>query len=250
MSRVVLSLMSVTSLLIGCNNTLPPGEIQGEDVMAHSPISLPSSPSTESTENLKPSTTPTTIGSTCSSKDGQSFCVALKYVVYKDGNGRPLVSDQTAIKNLKTMNEIWSQCQIAFQIDEYLAVDPNQYGLRYNTADGSELDQIRKIFDDQATFLLVTTGTWDRDGTLGNTGANAWAAMPGDDFFGVVLEAPIKTNANILAHELGHYMNLSHADDTSNLMSPIIYDSSLEITQRQCRAARSALKAFWRKMLH
>ena len=246
-----------------------PGEVQGQDVLAHPPIVIPSSddasvdpteqsppgPSVSPTPNPTvspdpvPSPSPTTVGTACHGDNTQTFCVGLKYVVYSDSKQKPVVSEAEAISNLSTMNTIWSKCKISFQIDQYLPLDPTQHGLKFNTANDSELDQIRRKFDDGSHFLVVTTGSWNRSGSLGNTGANAWAAMPGDTIAGVILESPVGKYPNIIAHELGHYMNLDHAGDSTNLMSPIIYDTSTSLTTGQCSEAKNALKAYWKAML-
>jgi hypothetical protein len=69
--------------------------------------------------------------------------------------------------------------------------------------------------------------------------ANAWTAMPGQQPAGAVLEAPVATNDNITAHELGHYLGLDHARDQAELMNPIIYKDSVRITAAQCEQMRA-----------
>jgi hypothetical protein len=54
--------------------------------------------------------------------------------------------------------------------------------------------------------------------------------------------------ANIIAHELGHYMNLAHVSDQTNLMNPVIYASSNTITSDQCTGTRRAVEYFWQGM--
>jgi predicted Zn-dependent protease len=68
--------------------------------------------------------------------------------------------------------------------------------------------------------------------------ANAWTAMPGQTPSGAVLESRVADNANIIAHEVGHYLSLDHTSDQSNLMNPIIYDNSTTITEQQCQDMR------------
>jgi hypothetical protein len=73
--------------------------------------------------------------------------------------------------------------------------------------------------------------------------------MPGDAPYGVVLEKPVDTYSNIVAHELGHYLNLAHAGDTGDLMNPIIYDNSTVLSEYQCSAARDAATTYWQSMM-
>ena len=187
--------------------------------------------------------------SPCSVKDENNFCLGLKYIAYKNSNGRPVISADQAKENVTSINQIWSQCKITFKIDSFESVDPDEYSLKYNTSDSIELNDIRKTFDDQSHLLVVTIGKWDRSGTLGNTGANAWTSMPGESMMGVVMESTVATFSNIIAHELGHYLNLDHMKDKSDLMNPIIYDSSTSLNLSQCQQARLAVETYWQHML-
>lgn len=189
------------------------------------------------------------IGESCSSGDPNKLCLAIRYVAYQNGGGDPTVSESEAIENIRKVNRVWEACEIQFQIDEYIPVAPGDYDLKYRTANSSELSAIRRAFASARALLVTTTGAWDRAGTLGRTGANAWTSMPGAGPFGVVMEEPVATYSNIIGHELGHYLNLGHTSDKANLMNPIIYTSSTKIYQSQCTEARSAAAFFWKRML-
>jgi hypothetical protein len=188
-------------------------------------------------------------GSTCKTDDPNHICLALKYVAFNDSKGNPTVSSDKAVANVKEINKLYDQCNVGFQIDNYVAADPNASGLTYNTADTGELTDIRKNFVDDSTLLVVTTGDWDRSGSLGNTGANAWTSMPGETPYGAVLEKPVATFGNIIAHEIGHYLDLPHESDESNLMNPVIYDSSTQLSKSQCSTVREAANSYWQKMI-
>ena len=189
------------------------------------------------------------LGPTCHNDDPNHLCLGVKYVVYKDAAGQLAASQDAALKNLKTMNQIWSSCNISFQIDQFGGVNPSDFGLKYRTQNTPELDDVRNSFADDSTLLMVTTGQWDRSGTLGSTKANAWTAMPGGAPYGVVLEKPVGDFAGILAHELGHYLNLNHVNDSSDLMDPIIYSQSTFLSDSQCAGARATALGSWQKMI-
>lgn len=189
--------------------------------------------------------TSTAVGSTCVNSDPNHICLALKFVVYQDSAGKAVASSADVLKDLGLINQVWSQCNIGFQVEEYDPVDPTQFGLVFNTANTSDLDRIRNVFDEDARFLLVTTGAWNRNGTLGQTGANAWTAMPGGGPYGSIFEAPVATYGPIFAHELGHYLNLEHVADSTDVMNPVIYTTSTKLTAGQCGIARATASGFW-----
>jgi hypothetical protein len=252
-SSLLLVLASIVSMTActGQEGDLGAATVQGQDIVSGPPAKIPPGEGDSSGGPVgggDPPSSPT-IGESCSSSDSTRYCVGLKYVVYADSQGTPVVSKEEAINNVKAVNSLWAQCNIAFQIDEFLPEDPVSYALRFNTASNSELDLIRRNFLDSDTLLLVTTGKWDRTGSLGSTGANAWAAMPGDGLYGVIMESPVGTYSNIIAHELGHYLNLGHYSSTTNLMNALIYSTSTQLTSSQCSAARSAVSYWWKAML-
>ena len=188
------------------------------------------------------------VGTSCKSNDSNQICLGLKYVVYKNSKGESVVSQPDAVKNVDNINKLWKQCGIAFQIDEFVAADAPTDKLSHNPANMGELDDIRKVYSDANTLLVVTTGKWDRSGSLGNTGANAWTSMPGEDLYGAIHESTVGTFSNIMAHELGHYLNLDHMNDESDLMNPIIADSSTKLTQQQCASARASVSTYWQRI--
>lgn len=185
-------------------------------------------------------------GPACATGASQ-LCLGLKYVVYKDSTGRAVVSGDEAISNVGQINSVYAQCGIVFQIDEYLPVTPRDYGLNYNTSSLSELDPIRSALSSSESLLVVTTGTWM--GSLGAGAANAWTTLPGEGHYGAVLEEPVGTYPNLIGHELGHYLNLDHVSDTSNLMNPVIYTSSKGLSAQQCGEMRATATNFWARMI-
>src|SRR5690606_23873099 len=129
-------------------------------------------------------------------------CLALKYVVYENSVGVPVINEEQVLANIRAINSVWSVCGIAFQVDDLVSTDPTDYGLRYNTATSSELNSIRRTYSDRETLLVVTTGQWS--GSLGAGAANAWTMMPGGGIYGAILESVVARSSNLIAHELGH----------------------------------------------
>lgn len=216
--------------------------------LAASMIVFPGCVESASSESALATANGIVIGPSCQSGNPDQLCVALKYVGYSDPSGKPAVSQAQAADNVVKINQAWEQCGIGFQIEDYSAVNPVDLGLTYATADMSELDSIRSALQVNDKLLIVTTGQWDRSGTLGNTGANAWTTMPGDRLDGAILEAEVSGFPLIIAHEIGHYLNLDHVSDTSDLMNPVIYDTSAKLTQDQCATARDAITHYWSAM--
>ncbi len=171
------------------------------------------------------------------------ICIGVKYVAYKDSSGKPVLSAKQALANIRGVNEIWKQCGIAFQLEKFEEIDPKAYGLPFsgsaveaNTADA------RAALEEDNTFLVVTTGAW-------NVTKNAWAQTPGNPPYGVVLESEVGTNVNIIAHELGHYLDLDHSSNRSNLLSAVIYPTSTNLSDSQCEITQKTARTFWPHML-
>ena len=181
------------------------------------------------------------LGDSCNSSDPKALCLGLRYVSYKDPDGRAVTSPELAASNILTVNSIYKTCGIQFQIDEYKAVDPITLGIAYGADSVNQLEQIRNTFGFDDSLLVVQTGPW-------GTTKNAWTAMPGTGTYGAVLEASVADYPNILAHELGHYLNLDHVDDVSNLLDAIIYPNSTNLTSDQCETMRAAVTQYWGRM--
>ncbi|MBC7692241.1 MAG: hypothetical protein H7222_10770 [Methylotenera sp.] len=235
---ILFSSLIFTFNLAGCNGN---GSSSLEDIQGRD---FTSGPRGKIPPGVEPSH-----GSGCDKGDLNHICLGLRYVVYRDQSGQAVVSSEQASTVVQEINEIWKQCNLSFVLDEYAAINPPDYGLSYQTANLSELTTIRNRLNQGHSLLTVTTGTWNRSGTLGGTGANAWTAMPGGGPYGAVFERPVGTVSNLIAHELGHYLNLDHVNDSNDVMNPIIYGKSLALSESQCSNARSAALYFWAPML-
>jgi hypothetical protein len=190
------------------------------------------------------------IGESCAqSGNSKQICLGIKYVSYVDGQGDDVESENDAVRDVIYANRIWQECGIQFQLEDYQRVRPQEFELRYRTRNYEELNQIRGTFAEPGELLVVATGSWDREGSLGNTWANAWTNLPGERLNGVVLERPVSSYPQILAHELGHYLSLDHTDDPRSLMSPLVHRDSVELTRQECQSARWAARTYWREMM-
>ncbi len=167
--------------------------------------------------------------------------LAVNYVAY-ERNGKPVLTQEETQAVFAKVNKVIARCGIRYKLEEYKSVNPADAGLEYNMSSMNELDQIRGAFESNKALVVVGTGSWDKSG-MGP--ANAWAAMPGQFPAGVVMEAPVVDNANIVAHELGHYLSLDHSSNQSNLMSPVIYDTSTHLSETQCADMRETASSFW-----
>lgn len=176
------------------------------------------------------------------STDPDHITLALKYVSYVDNENQAVLSEQEAKAVVRQINSLYKQCNMHFRTEEFLAVNPKDYGLDFNPSRMTDLQSIRIAFDDPGELVVINTGKWNESGGLGADGANAWTVMPGNSPSGAVIESVVTDDAPLVAHELGHYLSLDHVSDQNNMMSPIIYPSSTQLSSGQCQAMRDAAK--------
>ena len=183
----------------------------------------------------------------CKDSDTTHLCVALNYVVYDGTGGQPLISQAQATQNVQSINTVWAQCNVQFYLENFVAANPATYGLDAQPSTSDELATVRTEFTDATRLTVVTTGQWTGD--LGAQPANGWTEMPSVGPFGSVIEQSVATIPNLIAHELGHYLNLVHVTDQYDVMNPVVYSNSLNLTDDQCSMARATAISFWGSML-
>lgn len=176
------------------------------------------------------------------------ICLELKVVSYLE-DGQPVMSRVSTEKLLQDLNSIWSQCEIAFRLSEYLWIDPKSWGLSSRALNMSELPQIRAAFESNHQLLIVFTTSWGSEGNINDTGADAWTTLPGNPPYGAIVDQPVSTNSGVIAHEMGHYFNLLHVNDRGNLLSPVVSNASRALSRDQCAVARAAISDHWREMI-
>jgi hypothetical protein len=186
-------------------------------------------------------TTLATGAPTCTSKDTSHICIGLKLVSYTQ-NGVAVLSQAQAITLVNGMNIVWAQCNIAFQLEKYEAVDPTSRGLAYDTNWRSVGDTVRSAFNNNDSFLVVSVGSLS-----GST--IAVTEMPGAGVYGTLVEKAYATNALTVGHEIGHYQGLYHISDNSNLMNPYIGSNTSALNANQCSTARSTDYSHWQSMM-
>jgi hypothetical protein len=162
--------------------------------------------------------------------------VAVKYVSYLTSDTRkPITTQVEASELIGRINEIYSPCQIHFVLERYVTAQPETLGLHLKLHSMSDLDPTRRRFDDPNRLVIINTGEWDHRG-MGTP--NAWTAMPGSSPSGTVIEGRVAAYPEMIAHELGHYLNLDHVKDAADLMNPVIYRTSTRLSPGQCENVR------------
>jgi hypothetical protein len=172
--------------------------------------------------------------------------LAVKYVVYQDASGNPVISKKTARKVTDGINQLYKSCNIEFVPEKFEPVQPQKIGLEFNTQSMNELDPIRAQFAEASRLVVINTGDWNHN-SMGS--ANAWTAMPGSIPAGAIIEANAASFAGIVAHELGHYLSLDHINESVNVMNPVIYESSSRFETWQCEEMRKSAYDHWRSMM-
>lgn len=172
------------------------------------------------------------------STDPNHLSLAVRFVSYVDDTtGEPVMSGEGIHQLTREMNQILRPCNLSYIAETIELVRPGDVGLPFNLASMSDLTPARERFDLPSELVVIYTGAWNH-GTMG--AGNAWTTLPGTSPSGAVVEEPVATSAVVVAHELGHYLSLDHVDDPANLLNPISYETSTELTQQQCQAMRNA----------
>jgi hypothetical protein len=166
----------------------------------------------------------------------------LKIVSYEDSSGTPSLTKEQAVALVAGVNSIWQTCDIAFEIGEYVSIDPTTVGLTYGAGSQNELGTIRQKFATGTTFLLAATGPWSGSYI-------AWTVLPGAGPYGAVVDAEYASDKVAVAHELGHYMGLDHSGTSGNVMYAIVYSNDTNVTSSQCAATRATNEQYWQAML-
>jgi hypothetical protein len=183
--------------------------------------------------------------SSCVSSDPNHLCLGVTLVSFTDNNV-PTVSQSDAIATIDRINLVWGQCNVAFQLENYSAVDPTTKNLSYNVSWKTGGDSVREAFASDSTFLVVAVGKLKQ--LFSSTLAVSW--MPGQsDVYGTLVESAYAQNELTVGHELGHYQGLSHVSDETNLLNPYLGPDTRTLTTDQCALARSTDLSYWPKML-
>lgn len=185
--------------------------------------------------------------------------VAVRYLAFRGGDGA--VAKRDAVEKMVShMSDVWSQCYIGFMLENYSEIEPSGINAQFSPANYSELDSMREATQSDSDLEIIGSGKWNRAGDLGNSGSNCYSSFPGDQAQGIVCEASSAASPTIMAHEVGHWLNLYHTDDPTsdyiddttwqnqagNLMLHLVAPTNTELTHGQCARARSAIAKFRR----
>ena len=181
----------------------------------------------------------------CESLGENESCLALRFVSYQDPTGRPVVNQDEAKQTVAGINSVWAGCGIQFTLESYELVAPNDFGVAFNPSQFFELDLIRSRFVQDQSLLIVASGPWAQGSQLQAYGANAWSTGPFLQSPGIVVEQAMAHYANLIAHELGHSLNLPHLSDAMDLMNPVVFPNSTRLYEQQCEVAQDSLTEHW-----
>ena len=190
----------------------------------------------------------------------ETLTIAVRYLAFTDSTGKAVAEQAAAQQMVEGMSRYWRQCNIQFALEEFKAIDAGSINARYNPSNYSELDEMRMATQNDSQLTLIGTGVWNRSGSLGNSGSNCYSSFPGDRAEGIVCEFKSAAKDFMMAHEVGHWLNLRHTnspttdavDDThsgnvaNNLMDHVVAASHGDMTAGQCYRAREAIGSFRR----
>jgi hypothetical protein len=255
MSRIptVLSFSFVlaVTLLFSVESAHAFGRGRSSGASTSAPTSTPA-PSTGSSSGASvappaaPSASPTASSGTyptCVSSNPSVTCIGLKIVSYQSSAGTTDISETQAVNLVNSMNTLWSQCNIAYQLEVYQSINPTTIGLPYSPNWETQTDAVRTAFKDTTRFVVVDVGPW--------SGATvAVTTMPGSGLYGSIIAQSYADNYLTTAHEIAHYEGLyDETSDSSNLLSEVFSTDETHLTASQCATAVSTNKQYWSKMI-
>jgi hypothetical protein len=150
-----------------------------------------------------------------------------------------------AEKTLKKVNRIWAPCRISFISEKQWVVDPAEYGLwPLKTGTIPDLQAIiTALWDPRFLEVLVLGKILESDGmTFAGFAVSSVGDYTEKDPGGVVIRDVHVNDGMILAHELGHLLNLQHTDRDDALMQPRHSSGSdTELSAAECETANARI---------
>lgn len=153
--------------------------------------------------------------------------------VLTDEKGNTKVNPEAIKKSMDTMSKIYGQCKIKVQFTGIEYIEKPEYLTGTGCGFGNIFTYWHSWFSSKACTCCNQITVFFVDEIEGASGC----AIPGDNWCRV--DAGINYDSTIIAHEVGHLLNLwSHSDDPNNLMFGEFSTTSFNLTTHQCCTMR------------
>ena len=210
------------------NPNLNPNTSATPPILGH-----PQTPSTTPTPTIAPLPVTPVSGISCTSSDPNKICLGVKVIVFKNSQGVAVVDSSKMEAAIAQANTVWSFCNIGFQMEQFSPIDPSAYGLTYDISDSlTFLYDFVNRFKTINQLIFGISGPWSEI-HLG------WTFISPGDPLGLVLNPKEVSRPYTLAHEIGHYIGLSHYGNSQNVMSSTDNGGIQILEQIQCQTARA-----------
>lgn len=148
-------------------------------------------------------------------------------------------------ETIQAVNEVWSICEIRFEVRSRRAVSAARLGVPYRPQKMDDLSLIAQAVEPggyRGAIPFTVAGDWG----LGLYGLG-WAFSRNDsgviDRVGAMIDVKQLTQPHrveLIAHELGHALSLPHYPKSGNVMS----GGALVLIEEQCAQARNFAQKF------
>lgn len=148
--------------------------------------------------------------------------------VLTDENGQSAVTSAAIQQNIDRLRSVYKQCSVEVIILGVEHIVKPEYLSSTDSSPSSIFSAWHLWFTQRACWCCNQVTVFVVDNIIGSSGLTFW----GDSWCRV--DSECNADDTVMAHEIGHLLNLWHVNDPNNVMYPHFSATSHEFTSFQC----------------